>query len=507
MAAGVSVLILVVAYAASGRVGWTLMPSIEADEAYGTAATPAGTPLKELIRIRDEMETTARKIIAENGGTELATGIFSGISGNNISTRVYLTEPEKRPMSTTKFAELWRETTGTIRGTSWQRFEADRGGPGGGAALTIELSHPDINTLERAGQALGKQLATIDGVSDVDDGFNLGKEQLTFKMTTYGRSLGLTTGDVARQVRHSFYGAEAIRQMRGQHEIKVLVRLADDQRRSEFDLEQLMITTPDGKDVPLRQIASVERGRAFSNIQRRNGNRTMTISAQVTPEENTNLVTNTLASDILPALQIDYPGLSYSFEGKQKQMRDSFGALGTGFLFVLVIIYFLLAIPFRSYIQPFIVMFAIPFGIVGAVLGHTIMGFSLSVISMMGIIALAGVVVNDSLVMVVYANQKRNEGATSFNAMLAAGVRRFRPIILTTMTTFCGLAPMIFETSRQAQFMVPMAISLGYGLLFATTITLIIVPTLYVIIDDIALMFRGKIRPASEAEEAQAPVL
>lgn len=507
MASGVSVLILVVAYAASGRLGWTLMPNVEADEAYGTAGAPAGTPLEQLIRIRDEMEASARKVIEENGGTELATGIFSGINGNRISTRVYLTEPEKRPISTSGFAKLWREASGKISGTDWLRFEADRGGPGSGAALTVELSHPQINTLEKAGQALGKQLAMIDGVSDVDDGFNLGKEQLTFKMTTYGRSLGLTTSDVARQVRHSFYGAEAVRQMRGQHEIKVLVRLADDQRRSEFDLEQLMITTPSGKDVPLRQIASVERGRAFNSIQRRNGNRTMTVSAQVTPEENTNLVTNTLVREILPALQIDYPGLAYSFEGKQKQMRESFGALGTGFIFVLVIIYFLLAIPFRSYIQPFIVMFAIPFGIVGAVLGHSLMGFSLSVISLMGIIALAGVVVNDSLVMVVYANQKRSEGQSPFNAMLAAGVRRFRPIILTTLTTFCGLAPMIFETSRQAQFMVPMAISLGYGLLFATAITLIIVPALYVIVDDIALIFRGKIRPASEAEEAEAPVL
>ena len=326
-------------------------------------------------------------------------------------------------------------------------------------------------------------------------------------MTTYGRSLGLTTGDVARQVRHSFYGAEAVRQMRGQHEIKVLVRLDDDQRRSEFDLEQLMITTPNGKEVPLRQIATVERGRAFSSIQRRNGNRTLTVTAQVTPEDNTSLVINTLTSEILPALQADYPGLTYTFEGKQKQMSDSFGALGRGFIYVLVIVYFLLAIPFRSYIQPLIVMFAIPFGIVGAVIGHELMGFTLSVISMMGVIALAGVVINDSLVMVVFANKKRSEGYSPFDAMFAAGVRRFRPIILTTLTTFCGLAPMIFETSRQAQFMVPMAISLGYGLLFATAITLVIVPSLYVIIDDIALILRGKIRPASEAEEAEAPVL
>jgi len=338
------------------------------------------------------------------------------------------------------------------------------------------------------------QLEEFPNVKDIDDGYTPGKEQLDFQLKAEGRSLGLTSVNVARQVRHAFYGSEALRQQRGRNEVKVMVRLPEEQRISEYDIEQLLIRTPSGRDVPLRQIANVHRGRAYTSITRRDGRRTVMVTADVDPLGEAGQVMATLNHTILPQLVRDYPGLTYAYQGRQADMRESIQSLYLGFFLALLAIYFLLAIPFRSYAQPLIVMTAIPFGIVGAVLGHLIMGYDLSVMSMMGIVALAGVVVNDSLVLIDYANNARRiEGITPYNAICAAGVRRFRPILLTTLTTFGGLAPMIFETSRQARFMIPMALSLGYGILFATAISLILVPCLYLIVEDIHEFFRAQI--------------
>jgi multidrug efflux pump subunit AcrB len=268
-----------------------------------------------------------------------------------------------------------------------------------------------------------------------------------------------------------------------------MVRLPKVERISEFNIEQLIIRTPNGRDVPLREVAKVQRGRAYTNITRRDGRRTVSVTADVEPQSETNQVLAQLNESILPQLVKKYPGLSYSFRGKQKDMRESLGNLSFGFVMALLLIYVLLGIPFRSYIQPMIVMISIPFGIIGAVMGHILMGYSLSIISMMGIVALAGVVVNDALVLINWANQQRIKGMNAHDAIHGAAVRRFRPIILTTLTTFGGLAPMIFETSRQARFLIPMALSLGYGILFATAITLLLIPCFYIIIEDIKRLF------------------
>jgi multidrug efflux pump subunit AcrB len=268
-----------------------------------------------------------------------------------------------------------------------------------------------------------------------------------------------------------------------------MVMLPESQRISEYDIEQLLIRTPAGGYVPLHQVAEVTRSRAYTSIERRDGRRTVEVTADVEPRRATSQVLATLRADTLPRLVRVYPGLTYDFEGRQADMRESMASLMGGFVIAMLVIYALLAIPFRSYIQPIIVMAAIPFGFVGAVIGHIIMGYSLSIISMMGLVALAGVVVNDSLVMIVYANYLRRQGTPATDAIAQAGIRRFRPILLTTITTFGGLAPMIFETSRQARFMIPMAISLGYGILFATLITLLLVPSLYIIIEDVRSRF------------------
>jgi len=485
LALGVAVFIVVCSYVFSGRVGMILMPRVEADAAVVTATLPFGSPLSRAIEISTLLETKAQEVVAENGNDKLSKGIFTRINENVVEARIYLTDPEIRPISTVRTTELWRQKVGQIPGLESLRFESDRGGPGSGASLTIELSHRDIAVLDRASEKLAALLSNFPNVKDIDDGYTPGKEQLNFKIKPEGQSLGLTAQEIARQVRNAFYGAEAIRQQRGRNEIRVRVKLPQEQRNSEYDIEQLLIRTPQGTDVPLMQVAEVERGRSYTNINRRNARRAVTVTANVEPIDDTSRVKATLEESILPQLVRDFPGLSYAWEGQQQDMAEGMQNLYMGFLFAMLGIFAMLAIPFRSYFQPLIVMIAVPFGIVGAILGHMMMGYSLSMMSMMGIVALSGVVVNDSLVLIDYANQIRKQTAVSaFEAIHQAGIRRFRPIMLTTLTTFGGLAPMIFETSRQARFMIPMAISLGFGILFSTAITLVIVPCLYTLLDD-----------------------
>jgi len=446
---------------------------------------PYGSPLQNTLEVRDQLLSAAASLVEENGGERLSKGILAVADANEVTARLYLTDPGVRPLTTVEFVRLWRERVGQIPGLESLKFISNQGGPASGAALTVELSHRDIDVLDQASSVLAGRLNEYANVKDIDDGFSPGKQQLDFRILPEGRSLGLTAREVARQVRSAFYGAEALRQQRGRNEIKVMVMLPAAQRVSEYDIEQLLIHTPAGGDVPLRQVAEVSRSRAYTSIERRDGRRTVEVTADVEPRKATSQVLANLKANALPQLTRDYPGLTYGFEGQQADMRESMASLLGSFVIAMIVIFALLAIPFRSYIQPVIVMAAIPFGLVGAIIGHMIMGYSLSIISMMGLVALAGVVVNDSLVMIVYANDLRRQGSSAIEAIQQAGIRRFRPILLTTITTFGGLAPMIFETSRQARFMIPMAISLGYGILFATLITLLLVPSLYLIIEDL----------------------
>jgi len=485
VALGVAVLITILGYVASGRIGIILMPRIESDASFVTAKLPYGSPVSEAERVRRKLVAAANQTAEANGGQKLVEGIFALIDENVVEVSAYLTDPDVRPISTTELTRLWRERVGPIPGLESLLFESDRGGPGRGAALTVELSHRDIDVLDRASAALAERLADFPNVKDIDDGYTPGKRQLDYSLTKEGHSLGLTQQALARQLRDGFYGAQALRQQRGRNEVKVKVRLPREQRVRQYDLEQLLIRTPYGTDVPLAEIAEIDRGRAYTVINRRNGRRTVTVTANVEPISQTSQMEKTLKQELLPELIKDFPGLSYGWEGRQQDMRESTRSLFIGLALALFAIYALLAIPFGSYYQPLIVMIAIPFGIVGAVLGHLIMGYALSLMSMMGIVALCGVVVNDSLLLIDYANRQRRDGMSVSEAIHRAGGRRFRPILLTTLTTFGGLSPMIFESSRQARFMIPMAISLGFGILFATVITLILVPCLYLIANDL----------------------
>jgi multidrug efflux pump subunit AcrB len=302
--------------------------------------------------------------------------------------------------------------------------------------------------------------------------------------------MGLGARNVALQVRYAFYGATALKLQRGRNEVTVKVRLPEAERTTENQLETMIIKAPDGRETLLREAVSMERGRAYTSITRRAGQRVATITANVVPRVETNRILSVVKSEILPALQQEFPGLTGNFEGRQASMQESTQSLIRGLLMALFGIYALLAIPFKSYFQPMVIMACIPFGIVGAVLGHIFLGYSLSLMSLFGLVALSGVVVNDSLVMVDFANRKRREGIPAEKAITMAGTQRFRPIMLTTLTTFGGLAPMIFETSRQARYMIPMAISLGFGIVFATLITLALVPSFYMILEDILNFFK-----------------
>ena len=484
LALAAGLLVLTLGYVKSGRLGFILMPKVEADVSAVTAKLPYGSPMAKARLVREQLVSAAEAVVEAHGGEVLSEGVFALINENQVEVMVYLTDPEVRPISTSELTERWREEVGVLADLESLRFESDRGGPGRGASLTVELSHRNIATLDKASEALAARLAEFSVVKDIDDGYTPGKRQFNYKISPAGYSLGLTAADVARQVRNAFYGAEALRQQRGRNEVRVYVSRPKSERVSEHDLEQLLIRTPSGQDVPLRQVAEAEQGRAYTSITRREGRRTVSVTANVEPRSETNQVKATLVAEVMPRLQRDYPSLSWGFQGRQADMSESISSLLLGFVFAMMGIYVLLAIPFRSYAQPLIVMMAIPFGIFGAVVGHFIMGYSMSVISMMGIVALSGVVVNDALVMINYANKQREGGLGAFEAIHNAGVRRFRPILLTTMTTFGGLSPMIFETSRQARFMIPMALSLGYGIIFATMITLLLVPCLYMILED-----------------------
>jgi multidrug efflux pump subunit AcrB len=257
-------------------------------------------------------------------------------------------------------------------------------------------------------------------------------------------------------------------------------------------VEDFLLHTSRGGEIPLTEAAAVRPGRAYTDIQRVDGRRVVNVTADVVPRSMNSTVIEALKQSVLPQLTRDYPGLGFSLEGEQRELRDAMQALLRGFLLAMIAIFAMLAIPFDSYVQPLIVMTSIPFGIVGAVAGHVLMGYNLSIISMMGIVALSGVVVNDSLVLIDYTNSQRKKGATPMQAVLEAGTRRFRPILLTSVTTFFGLMPMIFEKSVQARFLIPMAISLGYGILFATGITLLLVPALYLILEDAAAFFQPR---------------
>lgn len=501
-----AILFITVGFALSGRLGMVLFPTVESDYAYGAITMPYGTPVERIREVEEQLFKSANSVIADNGGEQLSTGVLTKITNNELTARIYLTEPDVRPISTSTVTELWREAVGSVAGAEAVDFVADRGGPGSGKGVTIQLSHRDNAILEQASMELAESMALLKGVSDIDDGTARGKRQFDIKLLSAGEAAGLSSREVADQLRNAFYGAEAIKQQVGQDEVTVRVRLPESERASVATFDDLVLTLPNGGEMLLRDAALITRAFADTSIKREDGRRIRSVTGNVTPRKLSEQVINSVTADILPDLLQKYSGLNYSLEGKQADMRDSVNSLITGLMLTLLAIYALLAIPFKSYAQPLIVLLCIPFGMVGAVIGHVIMDYSLSLMSMFGLVALSGVVVNDSLVLVDFTNRLRREGYTAREAVISGAIKRFRPILLTTITTCGGLAPMILETSRQARFLIPMAISLGFGILFATFITLVLVPCFYLVFEDAGQLVSSKKAHAPDTSATEHPV-
>ncbi len=493
VAAGIGLMMALYGYVASGRLGLEMFPKSESDYAYCEATLPYGSAESRLDSVEKRLIQSARTVIDQNGGANLAIGILSNVSDNVVEVRAYLTDMDQRPLSTSQVTELWRQGTPTIAGLENIRFESNMGGPGAGKNLTVRLSHTDSKMLEKAGGELAAALSGYTIVHDIDDGSAQGKRQYDIRLLPLGERMGLSSEDVAKQVRYAFQGAEALKFERGRNEVTIRVNLPQDERATESTLENLVLRSDSG-EVYLRDAAMMIPGRAYSEIERIDGRRTLEVTANVTPQARAENILKEVRTKIYPQLAKKYPGLALGLGGHQEEMRKSLSALKTGSLIALFAIYALLAIPFRSYTQPLIIMVSIPFGIIGAILGHILMGYSMSINSIFGMVALSGVVVNDSLVLIDFANRRVAEGAPAFEAVVSAGIQRFRPILLTTITTFGGLVPMITETSSQARMMIPMAISLGFGVLFSTAVILVMVPSLYIIRDDAARLMTKEVK-------------
>lgn len=479
----------------SGWINFSFRPNIQTDSVDAEIELPFGTNFNEVRRIAKLVEDGGMRALANNGGKDILVGVMTDVGrrGSNTAEITFNLVPQKeRKITTREFSVIWRQEVGEIAGLEKLFFDYVVG-PGGSSAINVELTHPDPSTLELAASDLARSIADFKGVTDIDDGFARGKSQLDFTMKPAGHSVGLTARELGSQVRHAFYGAEALRQQRGRDEIKVMVRLPESERKSLFNLEQLLIRTPDGGEIPLADAATITQSRAYTEINRVDGKRVLNVTANVVQGvANENKILATLKTDYMPDLLAKYSGLKYSFQGRQREQRKAVHDLLIGICYAMPGIFCLLAILFRSYVQAGMVMLSIPFGLVSAQLGHILMGYDLSIISIFGMIALCGVVINGGLVFNVTANRFHEAGQSPMEAAFNGATRRFRPIILTSFTTFFGLAPMIFEQSVQARFLIPMAISLGYGILFTTFVILILNPAMYVIYHDIRKVFRGE---------------
>jgi len=514
IAVAIAMLLMVVGTVASGYLKFSLMPKVDADNMVATLTMPQGTPVEVTEAILSRMERAAHKVTAEaqaedpdseepflrhtsltvgempsqGGHGPTAKQTITGTSSNLGEVNVELLGSDVRTVSSNYLVNLWREEVGEVPGAVSLTFQSSMFS--GGDAVSIQLAHRSFPTLLKAVDALEAAVEEYPGVKDVSNSFLVGKKELKLELTTEGRTLGLTLSDLGRQVRAGFYGEEAQRIQRGRDDVRVMVRYPESERRSLADIENMRIRLPGGAEAPFTTVALVTEGRGYATIDRTDRRRVVTVTADVDADVgNANDINRELRATVLPGLVRDFPGLVFDFEGEQRNQQESLGSLKTNFLVAQLAIFALLAIPFRSYLQPLIVMSAIPFGLVGAILGHMVMGYDLSLLSLFGMVALTGVVVNDSLIMVDLVNRERGRGIPLEQAIRDSGTRRFRPIMLTTATTFLGLTPMILETSLQAKFLIPMAISLAFGIVFATAITLILVPNLYRILEDLRALF------------------
>ena len=519
MSIATAVFFITMGLVGGGHLKFTFFPPVEGDNIAAALSMPLGTTSEETqlavkkiqkaaYEVRDELDaqtpegypSIVRHMLSSVGSQPFMTdqsrsggSVASSIVGAHTGeVHIEASPSEERKFNAYDIARRWREKVGEMPEAENLQFTADIFQAGD--AINIVLTGANFKELIDASEWLKIQLASFEGVIDISDSFREGKEEIQLQIKPEAESLGLTQIDLAKQVRSSFYGDEVQRIQRGRDDVRVMLRYPQNERRSLANLEKMRIRIPGGTEVPFNEVASVKFGRGYESIRRIDRRRAVNVTADVDSSKgNTNEINKELQNKILLELRAEFPGVYWDFEGEQSEQAETIASMNYLYMIALIIIYGLLAIPFSSYIQPIIVMAAIPFGLIGAIWGHVVMGMDVTILSGFGVVALTGVVVNDSLVMVDYVNRKRSIGLKEMEAARQAGMSRFRPIILTSLTTFAGLTPLLLEKSLQAKFLVPMGISLGFGVIFATVITLILVPAMYLILEDIRSLLQ-KIR-------------
>jgi multidrug efflux pump subunit AcrB len=501
LAAFIGLLVFSLAFLIGGRLKFVFFPPIESDFARCSVELLPGTPEEVMAKAIGRIEKAAQdlnQVYADKlkPGQKLVTHALAYGHENTGRVWLELLPSEDRVgtgVSASKVSDKWLELIGEIPEAVSLTIRSSLGHAN--RPISLQLAGQNMEHLVKASQELKERLDTYPGVREVEDSFRKGKQEIQLTLKPAAANLGINVYELARQVRQGFYGAEVQRIVRGRDEVKVMVRYPRERRRSLSTLEHMRVRTPEGEEVPLKAVAKIEMGRGLSTIERADRRRVVTVSAKVVPGKgNANEIVADLKRDFMPQLLAKYGGLTSTVEGDLKQQDETMESLYSNFAVALFVIFALMAVPFKSYVQPLIVMTAIPFSFIGVIWGHVSMGLTLSILSALGAVALAGVVVNDSLVLVDYINRNLDHGEELPETVRKAGEARFRPILLTTLTTFAGLIPLILEKSMQAQFLVPMAISLGFGVLFATFVTLILVPCCYLILEDAKASFRWWLR-------------
>ena len=523
IAAGIGILAISIATGywgiGSAKMNFSFFPPIESDYVTASLLMPQGTPveateraarllLESAHRMQAQLdeegldvdgESLVKHFLLSIGEQPMSGGAGPGDTAGSIGSHaaevsIAIQSGDDRPISAAEVKRRWRSLTPAIPGVVELTFSAELFSAGD--PIDVQLRSNDVDQLREAADRLKRKLTEYAGVSDINDSFREGRQEIKLNILPAAQSLGLTLDDLSKQVRQAFYGEEAQRIQRGRDDIRVMIRYPREARRSLADLEDLRIRTPDGGEVPFYAVARSELGRGYATIKRSDRQRVIDVTADVDPKQ---IAAGDVISDLektfLPLLVADYPGLTHSLEGAQAEQNESIIGLFKNYATALLVIYALLAVPLRSYIQPLIIMAVIPFGLVGAIFGHWFMyftreiftdqTFNFSMFSLFGYVALTGVVVNSSLVLVHYINQLRVRGVSLEEAVREAGVGRFRPIVLTSITTFVGLAPILRETSVSAQFLIPMATSLGFGVIFGSAISLFLVPSAYLVLEDL----------------------
>lgn len=497
IAAFVGGALLVVALLIRGSIPVTFFPRVEADFVTVTVTMPAGSTLPVLEDAARRLERAAERLAEAHPGTirhaalGAGTGLFPGGPGgptrtpaNAVTMMLELVPAAERAVRSAELARAWRELIGDIPGAVSLTASAQLGRAS--KDIELELAHPDLDQLRRAADRLRAELAAFPGVSSIDDNLRPGKDEIAVRLTDEGRARGLSAADLGRQVRRALFGDEVDRFARGRDEVTVYVRLPREHRQGLADLLALPIAVPGGGTLPLAEVAILERTVGYAVIRRSDGKRVVRVSAESDPAKlSAAAVIDEVLRQVAPRLAAEFPGLEARVAGEDLQRRDQTRALFTGFLAALAAIFALIAIPLRSAVQPLLIMTTIPMGLVGAALAHLLLGLPLSMMSLIGMVALSGVVVNDGIVLLDAINRMRAHGTGVALAAARAGVRRFRPVLLTTLTTAAGLTPIILEPSPQAKFLAPCAVSLGFGVGFATFITLLLLPASVLALDDL----------------------